>query len=459
MLAIEVEYLMGRSYATDFRDDTAPEWPPHPDRLFEALVAAHHDKFTEDGENSVLRWLETLGAPNVAAGEMGRGDSVVNFVPTNYNGKSRSPHPDQRGKQPRSFPVQSPSSPIVHFVWPEAQADEATRERLGRLLARVPSLGRACSLVRMRLSEPSDQHSARAIWAPDPHGGEVFRVFGEGRLHELETLYDLGQRPSLAPQMRYGRTRMDAQLPESCFGEMIVLRRSEGRGLSIEAALTLTSALRKALMKLSEHDPALCAFFSGHGAEAHCAFAALPFVGHQYADGRLIGVAVILPRTIDTAQRRKVLRACASIEKINLKDESAFWDVELCGLDIPQRALRPQTWSGPSETWASVTPILLDRFPKKHLSVEDILSVACERAGVPRPLEIEHSPFSEIHGVAPVSEFRLLRSKDDKPRWGVHAKFRFKDLVRGPILLGAGRFLGLGLLKPRKWQDGDQVDD
>lgn len=455
MLAIEVEYLMGRSYASDFRDDTAPEWPPHPDRLFEALVAAYHDTFSEEGEDSVLRWLETLGAPQIAAGEAGRGNSVVNFVPTNYNGKSGSPHPDQRGKQPRTFPVQSPSSPFVHFVWPEADADEATRNKLERMLARVPSLGRACSLVRMKMGEPSD----RPGWAPNPEGDAVLRVFGEGRLDELETRYKLGQRPSLATQIRYGRTYLEAPVSESCFGEMIVLRRSAGQGLSIEAALTVTSALRKSLMKLSQDDPALCAFFSGHDEKAHCAFAALPFVGHKYADGRLIGLAVVLPRTVSTSQRRKVLRACAQIVNINLKDESALWEVELCGLDIPQRALRPRTWSGPSATWASVTPILLDRFPKKNLPVSEILATACERAGLPRPIETEHAPFSEIHGVAPVSEFRLLRTKGDKPRWGVHATFRFAEPVRGPILLGAGRFFGLGLLMPWKWREGDQIDD
>jgi CRISPR-associated protein Csb2 len=259
--------------------------------------------------------------------------------------------------------------------------------------------------------------------------------------------------------MRYGRLRMESPVPESYFGEMIVLRRVEGLGLSIEAALTLTAALRKALLKLSEHDQALCAFFSGHGAETHCAFAALPFVGHEYADGRLMGVAVVLPRTIGMAQRRKVLRACASIEKLNMKDETAFWEVELCGLDIPQRSLRPQVWRGPSAAWASVTPILLDRFPKKNLPVEEILAVACERAGLPRPVEIVHGPFSGIHGVSPVSEFRLLRSRGEKPRWGVHAKVRFEEPVRGPILLGAGRFFGLGLLKPWRWQEEDQVDD
>ncbi len=454
MLAIEVEYLMGRSYATDFRDDTAPEWPPHPDRLFEAMMAAHHDTFSEDGENSVLRWFETLGAPQIAAGEMGNAVSVVNFVPTNYNGKSGSPHPDQRGKQPRTFPVQSPSSAVVHFVWPDADADTATRNTLENLLARVPSLGRACSLVRMSLGEPS----SRPAYVPDAEGKEVLRVFGEGRLDELETLYKLGQRPSLAPQIRYGRARVETLVPESCFGEMIVLRKVEGRGLPIEATLTLTTALRRSLMKLSEHDPVSCAFFSGHDPETHCAFAALPFVGHEYADGRLMAVTIVLPRAIGTAQRSKLLRVCASIQKINLKDESALWDVELCGFDIPQRALQPQTWNDPSVTWASVTPILLDRFPKKSLAVEEILATACERAGLPRPIDIEHSPFSEIPGVSPVSEFRLLRNRDDRPRWGVHAKFRFDEPVRGPILLGAGRFFGLGLLRPWKWQEGNQID-
>lgn len=455
MLVIEVEYLMGRSYAADFRNDAKPEWPPHPDRLFEALVAAHHDTFSGDGERAVLQWLETLGAPQIAAGETGRADSVVNFVPTNYNGKSGSPHPDQRGKQPRAFPVQSPSSPVVHFIWPLAESDEATRSALSRLLERVPSLGRACSLVRMQLRESSDS----PVFVPDSEGKEVLRVFGEGRLDELETLYKLGQRPSLGPQMRYGRFRAAAPVRESCFGEMIVLRRIEGRALPVEAALTVTSALRKSLMKLSEDDPALCGFFSGHSAESHCTFAALPFTGHKHADGRLMGVAVVLPRSITTTLRRRTLRTCASIEKINLKDKSAFWTVELCGFDILEYTLRPQTWNGCSETWASVTPILLDRFPKKNLPVEEILASACERAGLPRPIEIEHSPYSDIPGVSPVSEFRLLRNKTEKPRWGVHAKFRFSEPVRGPILLGAGRFFGLGLLKPVKWRAGEQHAD
>jgi CRISPR-associated protein Csb2 len=106
MLAIQIEFLLGRYFAADFRDSSAPEWPPHPDRLFEALTAAHHDSFGGAAERSALQWFEKQGAPEIRAGEMGQPEPVVNFVPTNYDGtKSRSPHPDQRGKQPRSFPV------------------------------------------------------------------------------------------------------------------------------------------------------------------------------------------------------------------------------------------------------------------------------------------------------------------------------------------------------------------
>ena len=447
MLAIEVEYLMGRAYAADFRDETAPEWPPHPDRLFEALVAAHHDTFSQEGEAEVLRWFETLGAPHIAAGEAGKPTKVVNFVPTNYDGKSRSPLPEQRGKQPRVFPVQSPASPVVHFVWPEAQPDETTRERLSDLLARVPALGRACSLVRVRLGDSINTPN----YSPDPGGSEVLRVFGTGRLDELEALYELGQRPSLGPQMRYGRASVETVLPETTFGETIILRREEGRGLPIEAALTLTSALRKALMSLSAHDAELCAFFSGHG-ESHCAFAALPFVGHQYADGRLMGAAVILPRRITGAQRRRILKVCVEIGDLNVRDISAFWKVELCGFDVQQKTLQPEAWTRPSQVWASVTPVLLDRFPKKSLPVEEILAASCEKVGLPRPIEIEHGPFSSVDGVSPVSDFRLLRSKDEKPRWGVHARLRFAMPVRGPVLLGAGRFFGLGLMRPWRWK-------
>jgi CRISPR-associated protein Csb2 len=452
MLAIELEFLIGRYFATDFRDETIPEWPPHPDRLFEAMTAAHHDTFGDNDERAALQWFENLGAPAICAGEMGRPDPVVNFVPTNYDAsKLRSPHPDQRGKQPRSFPAQAPSTPVVHFIWPNAEPDARIREQLSAILGRVPSLGRACCFIRACLADAVDTPN----WVPDDRGHRSLRVFGEGRLEELEKLFQMGQRPSIGGQERYSEGRESKPEPGSVFGEMIVLRRTGGRPLPIEAALTLTTATRKALMFRAEAggDHALCELLSGHGNHPHCAVAALPFAGHEHADGRLMGIAVVLPRNISPVDRRKLVRLCAGLEVINLKANETLWTVELSGFDLPRVALNPATWMKASTMWASVTPVLLDQFPKRRRAVEQIVAVACERIGLPAPVQIEHGPYSEVPGVSPVPGFRIRRTKDERPRWGVHVKLRFAAPVRGPILIGAGRFFGLGLMKPWKWEE------
>ena len=40
MLAIRIDLLAERYTATEFNDRNRAEWPPHPGRLFSALVAA-----------------------------------------------------------------------------------------------------------------------------------------------------------------------------------------------------------------------------------------------------------------------------------------------------------------------------------------------------------------------------------------------------------------------------------
>ena len=99
----------------------------------------------------------------------------------------------------------------------------------------------------------------------------------------------------------------------------------------------------------------------------------------------------------------------------------------------------------PSEHWATVTPILLDRYPKKDLSTEELLITACIRAGLPAPVRCSYGAFADpergLKGVAPVFAYSL-------PRFAVHAAFEFESKVKGPVLVGAGRFFGMGLMKP-----------
>src|SRR5579871_1572811 len=134
MFALEVEYLAGRSVATARHDRELAEWPPHPGRLFCALVAACHESdLTADereaGRNA-LCWLEQQDSPAISVSEASARDIISVFVPVN---DVKSPDlkpdrvpsagqivsalevlPERRPKQPRFFPSVTPARPVLH---------------------------------------------------------------------------------------------------------------------------------------------------------------------------------------------------------------------------------------------------------------------------------------------------------------------------------------------------------
>ena len=89
MLAIEVQLLTGHYAATQHNDRSRAEWPPHPARLFSALVAALHDREPVDpAEREALLWLEQQPAPHLDVDTevdefVGRREVRSVFVPVN----------------------------------------------------------------------------------------------------------------------------------------------------------------------------------------------------------------------------------------------------------------------------------------------------------------------------------------------------------------------------------------
>jgi len=111
--------------------------------------------------------------------------------------------------------------------------------------------------------------------------------------------------------------------------------------------------------------------------------------------------------------------------------------------------------------WTTVTPIVLDRYPKKQnpddraKEVAECIARACQNIGLPEPSYVAISATSEIPN-APVAHVRR-----DAPAWeswqlphGItgrylsHATIGFNEPVQGPVILGAGRYVGLGLCLP-----------
>ncbi|KKZ10628.1 MAG: hypothetical protein TH68_10095 [Candidatus Synechococcus spongiarum 142] len=105
-----------------------------------------------------------------------------------------------------------------------------------------------------------------------------------------------------------------------------------------------------------------------------------------------------------------------------------------------------------------MTPIVLDRHLKRKddAEIRELVASACENAGLPRPNpeRIRVGKHSAVDGTPPArplaGEPSWLQWKLPpllKTRWLTHATIDFEQQVEGPVLLGAGRFTGLGLCR------------
>ena len=83
---------------------------------------------------------------------------------------------------------------------------------------------------------------------------------------------------------------------------------------------------------------------------------------------------------------------------------------------------------------------------------ESAVRLACEHVGLPDPSEVGLSLDPMMSGARRVADFPPFRQagRNSEPvrRQLVHASLTFHDRVCGPFLLGAGRFFGLGLMRP-----------
>jgi CRISPR-associated protein Csb2 len=448
MLAIEVELLLGRYSAADHRDRDRPEWPPHPGRLFSALVAAAGRAGLGESARAALLWLEAQPPPQVCATEAAPQAAVTAFVP--INDPVADFLPDRAEKQPRAFPSVVPERPTVHFVWPEAQPDPTLLGLLQQINEAITYLGSSRSPVRVRLCESPPEPT----WVPEEGGQLVLRVPVRGRLQQLDWAFDNGLRLPPGAFQNYGPADRRAEAPpaESDFGEMIVYRLSGPVRMEAETTLKLTDALRAAVLSLAgEGGGPVPGLLSGHGNHPHAAYVALPFVSEKqrHADGHILGLAVVLPRKLDPSTRRQALRPLAALKHLDMPGAGHF-DLErvTATTGSVQFNLRPTTWSQTSAVWATATPVQLDRFPKKSYPTERVVADGCRFVGLPAPTDVRVSHISRLYGAGPSGGFVRMRRNGDAPRLSKHLTLTFDCPVQGPVLIGAGRYFGLGLLRP-----------
>lgn len=563
-LTIGWEYLTGYAVATDPASRDRAEWPPHPGRVFMALAAAYFETDEVAAEGEALRWLETLGEPELylpTAGAVFERSRVTVYVPVNDKaGPSaatlQSAPAMTRSKQPRTFPRMYVGNGPCFMYWPRAEGVDKHRVALDRICRKVTRIGHSSSLVRMWVSEEGETIQGELErFGPNEQLAEWHaRRFSEGMLEMLreqfgeparqrqdelyqqiaalnsekkavkgkgskerkaaideqkhplnEELSALVVRPPVRPKLGlwtgYSRTAShasDGQQQRSHFDtDLLVLTHVDGPKLPVVSTLTVAKALHGAVMKhCRDPEPA---WVSGHQSDGspcddeagHLAFLPLPFVGREHADGHLLGVALAFPRAVDRRDRGQVLgplllKETGEPRDVELKlGRLGVWMLRKRDWSETRYTVAPETWTAHPKgtaTWASVTPMVLDKFPKAdrrdpkqreawELEVRGIIADACIRIDLPRPIHIDIDTTSwHIGSPRAVGKRRSLRGypngqgRDsaslgdgfpDYPAKGtnasrpqVHVFLQFAEPVVGPVLLGAGRYRGYGLCKP-----------
>lgn len=495
MLSIAWQYLTGRCTAADVAGREAAEWPPHPDRVFMALVAAWGEGGRDPAREDALRWLEALGPPEVAAPEpVSESGRETVFVPVNdleprtareYPEKLLGLLPAARPRKERCFHSVVVEDFVCALTWPDASPGPH-RAHLARLCEQVTSIGHSRSLVRAWLCDEPPP----STWRPsDGRSDESLRVPFAGRLDSLERSFAGGEegwsRPATAPWQGYLRVGQEAPAARGAFDpRMLVLRRLGGDRPGLLQAGAFCDALRAALLAQAAGHPLAEALVSGHaptgGAadSTHLAFLPLADVGHAHADGHLLGLAVALPLAVAPEEEHALyalVADCLDPETGALRlvaGRAGACEFAVEERPAPPLALRQSTWARASTAWASVTPVVLDRLPSRRFRpsanpdraaaraasqaneaydawVRREIASACTRQGLPEPVEIAVAAEPFLQGVPPARAFRpVARKPDGANRWHVHIRLVFSSAVQGPLVLGAGRYRGLGLLRP-----------
>jgi len=467
MFAVRIQYLTGRVYASEFDEGDAKqtvEWPPHQSRFYSALVASWAEGGAEVELRPALEWLEKQ-PPAAIHYQPHSPRAIVNaYVPVNDSAGVET-LPDERPRKARTFPSASLQNSEVWFVWPQSIPDHLRRP-MDLLLRRTPSLGHSASLISAEISNHVPNQLETLIPGDGPRARRM-RIVGQGRLVSLEASYrrfsETGSkvhRPSRGRTALFTSRRPQTGEPpvQDLFREMSILRRAEGERAGLLATFSVTSALRGALLKLAPQPPS--EVISGHAPEStdgqplrserpHVAFAALSFTGSPHATGDLGGVAVLLPHTLTTGERNLVLTTLAQVRELGMPFGS--WRVERPDLEEPNYNLQPETWTRPSQQWATVTPYVFDRYPRDPWGEEaqETVRASFERVGFPPPVCVSLLKDSVVRGAPPAPAFPPAPARPGKPqRFHIHALVTFERPISGPVIAGAGRYYGYGLFRP-----------
>ena len=468
----------------------------------------------EPADAEALEWLERLGAPGIAAPRERKGVGYTNFVPNNdldaVGGDPKRVDKIRAGKtiRPMLFDVGLP----LLYAWRFAEGDDLLAKCICAIAERLYQLGRGVDMAWATGAIISDVTADECladydgkVYRPSGCGeGETLAVPQHGSLASLierhkksaERFTIVTSRVKVTEKNQSGvkyEGQLFSQPPKPHFRQVaydcpsaFLLFDLEGANSPwpLDKAVALTEHIRDcAAARLADAlpDKADCVqkVFIGRGStEAdklrRIRIVPLPSVGHPQADRAIRRALIEIPPNCPLPSA-DIEWAFSGLTP-HADEETGEILLEL----IPAASRKMLEHYGvendkPARLWRSVTPAALPesarrrRIDPKRMREEAkggnerveeearaarAVAAALRHVGVRAPAEavrVQREPFAakgvRAESFEPQSE--SLKKRFPKERlW--HVEVAFAEPVAGPLVIGDGRWLGLGLMAPEK---------
>jgi CRISPR-associated protein Csb2 len=442
-----------------------------------------------DGDKAALEWLETLKAPVIAAPAVRRGQYFSNFVPNNdldkQGGDPRKINKIRTRKtiRPYIFDVDIP----LMFIWTfdNDLSSEGHARTICQIAERLYQLGRGvdmawawAELLDASEAETRLTHHDGVVHRPSENGtGKALLCPRKGSLAGLKERYDANttrftyvgkqQLFSQPPKPRFAKIAYDAHTqhflfeiraampwPSTKTAELVVVLRDKAVGRLKEALPNKSGTIDRVLIgrNATEADKA-----------ARVRILLLPSIGHSHADRAIRRVLVEVPpncplRADDLAWAFSGLEIVDSAEILrNLVRTEERGMLEHYGIDTnEQQGFR---------VWRTITPAALP-----VMRIGRGAAGAKRMSGEAKAARAVMQALRHVGVTVPAASIRVQREPFDRngaraeafamperfaARGLHHVEIAFTQTVRGPLIIGNGRYLGLGLMAPRKdvWHD------
>jgi CRISPR-associated protein Csb2 len=370
-----------------------------------------------------------------------------------------------------AWPHRLQDGETVHYLWVIQSGDEAAAQCLCDMAKYILGLGWGIDQVAATGRILSDREVAALPgrrwqpWRLQRTGSQGWRVPADGFVDDLDKCYrSFVERVYGQPERSYRPHRRPTSFEVVHYlGTTTLPLRSyaafelpDGVAFRAEDVAKVGAMLRSLTCRLAREDEGAHKFpggadvyVAGHveqGTEKtppRFSYLPLPSIGHEHADGMIRRLLIAEPFGGDGvhamwAQRR--------LRNGTLQDDRGNERGVL--LDLWRKSSRRvmDLYVGESRCWRSVTPVVLPGFDDgKHEKAESLFLKAVEQAGVPiealESFALRKAPFWP--GAAHPRHYFMPEYMRHFSRW--HVEVHFSEPTPGPLSIGVGRHVGLGL--------------